>query len=181
LQSDSSLRSLSAAELAMAAAIFGTSLDCRPVRLTRDSLLSVGAPKALCNTIHLRSDWGHFVGDTLTLTAEGRATLVHELAHVWQYQSGGLAYIPASLSAQLLAWARTGSRAGAYRWREALDAGRPWAAWNPEQQAQAIEAWAVATWRIEAGVGGAMDAHCVALLAEIIAAVRRGEGAARFW
>ena len=57
-------------------------------------MISTGAPKTLGNVIHLRSDWGHFVGDTLDLTEEGRLTLIHEMGHVWQYQNGGLAHIP---------------------------------------------------------------------------------------
>lgn len=178
---DLSRRPLTGEEIATARAIFADSLDCAPVTLTRDSLMAFGAPKALRNTIHLRSDWGHFVGDSLALTPRGRSTLIHELAHVWQFQTGGLAYIHGSLSAQLRAWAKTGSRGGAYRWRDAFEAARPWSQWNPEQQAQAIEEYAGATWRIAAGRGTVMDDRIVELLAGHIAAVRRGEGAARFW
>ena len=106
-------------------------------------------------------------------TARGRATLIHELGHVWQYQNGGLAYIPHSLRAQLVAWLRTGKRAAAYRWQEALQEGIDWARWNPEQQAQAIEAYAVASWR----QGSPFDARTIELLQPYIDKVRRGEGA----
>jgi hypothetical protein len=181
LQRNLSRRALTGAEVDLAASIFADSLDCTPVRLTRDSVMAFGAPKALRNTIHLRSDWHHFVGDSLNLTPEGRQTLIHELAHVWQYQNGGLAYIHGSLSAQLVAWARTGSRGGAYRWRDAWQAQHPWMAWNPEQQAQAVEEYASAQWRIADGEGTPMDARTVEMLAENIEKVRRGEGATRFW
>ena len=181
MQAIVSRRALTADEIAMAAEIFADSLDCAPVRLTRDSVMAFGAPKVICNTVHLRSDWGHFVGSSLSLTPEGVQTLVHELVHVWQYQNGGLAYISASLSAQLTAWMRTGSRGSAYRWREPLSAGLPWSAWNPEQQAQAIEEYTAAQWRIRAGRGTASDVRTVALLARCVDCVRRGEGAARFW
>ena len=174
-------RGLSAEERALAAEIFADSLVCEPVRLTRDSVMALGAPKAIGNTIHLRSDWGHFVGDTLSLTREGRVTLIHELVHVWQFQNGGLAYIPSSLVAQLSAWLQTGSRGGAYRWRQALERARPWHAWNPEQQAQAVEEFAGSSWRIASGRGTPSDVQIVTLLTPVVAQLRQGEGAARFW
>ena len=107
--------------------------------MASDSMISTGAPKTLGNVIHLRSDWGHFVGDTLDLTEDGRLTLIHEMGHVWQYQNGGLAYIPESLWAQFKGFVGAGSRNAAYEWREADRMGLPWEKWNPEQQASAIE------------------------------------------
>jgi hypothetical protein len=98
-----------------------------------------GAPKTIGNTIHLRSDWGHFIGDSMQLTQGGQETLIHEMGHVWQYQNGGLAYIPESLWAQFKGFIGAGSRGAAYDWREADRAGLPWEKWNPEQQAAAIE------------------------------------------
>ena len=61
------------------------------------------------------------------------------MAHVWQYQNGGLAYIPLSLIAQFGA-----SRLGRRSQRGVQLAGGPPArhamgAWNPEQQASAVE------------------------------------------
>jgi hypothetical protein len=132
-------RKLSSQEVAYAKEVFHDSIDFTEVTITRDSMLSTGAPKTLGNTIHLRSDWGHFVGDTLELTQVGRETLIHEMGHVWQYQNGGLAYIPESLWAQFKGFMGAGSRDAAYNWREAHRAGVPWERWNPEQQASAIE------------------------------------------
>lgn len=132
-------RSLSTTEIAYAKDVFKDSIDCSEVTITRDSMLSTGAPKTLGNTIHLRSDWGHFVGDTMELTQDGLETLIHEMGHVWQYQNGGLAYIPESLWAQFRGFLGSGSRNAAYDWREAHQSGVPWEKWNPEQQASAIE------------------------------------------
>ena len=170
------MRRLSEEERAITHAIFEGSLDLEPVRLFRDSPASLFAPVALLNTVHLRSDWGHFEADGRTLTEQGVATLIHELGHVWQYQNGGLAYLHRSLQAQLLAWWRTGTRSAAYRWQEAIRADLDWAQWNPEQQAQAIEAYATARRR----QGSPFDARTIALLQPYIECVRRGEGAPRW-
>jgi outer membrane lipoprotein SlyB len=134
-------RSLTPTEIAYAKEIFRDTIDYSEVTITRDSMISTGAPKTIANTVHLRSDpdWGHFVGDTLDLTQRGLETLIHELGHVWQYQNGGLAYIPESLVAQAKGFLGSGDRDAAYEWREAHRAGLPWEKWNPEQQAQAIE------------------------------------------
>jgi len=167
------MRPLCAIELQIARRIFQDSVDLSVVRVLRDSPASVFAPVALLNSVHLKSGWGHFEEDGRTLTPRGEAVLIHELGHVWQYQNGGLAYIPRSLGAQLSAWLRTGKRAGAYRWQEALREGQPWALWNPEQQAQAIENYATALRR----QGSPFDARTVELLQPYIDLVRRGEGA----
>jgi len=132
-------RKLNPTEIAYAKDIFKDSVDYPEITITRDSMLATGAPKTLGNTIHLRSDWGHFKEDTLDLTQRGLETLIHEMGHVWQYQNGGLAYIPDSLWAQLKGAVSGGSRNVVYNWREAVRTGTPWEEWNPEQQAEAIE------------------------------------------
>lgn len=171
------MRSLRQEEQALAARIFGDALDPAPVRIHRDHLLSAYAPKALGNAVHLKSSWGHFDGDGLTLSPKGTACLVHELVHVWQYQNAGVGYIAGSLWAQQLAVLVEGSRGGAYRWRRAHAGGRPWARWNPEQQAQLVEDWFGADRRIAAGRPREGDAALVALAAPFLALLRAGEGA----
>ncbi len=135
-------RRLSVTETAYAREVFRDSVDLSRITLTKDSLISIGAPKTLGNTIHLRTTWaGHriFDGDRMELTDRGLQLLVHEIGHVWQYQNGGLIYIPRSLWSQLKGAIRAGDRNAAYDWRAVHRAGRPWAGWNPEQQAKAIE------------------------------------------
>ncbi|MEL6349973.1 MAG: hypothetical protein AAFV53_43125 [Myxococcota bacterium] len=165
----------------MARSIFADRIRYERVRLTRDRLWATFAPVAIRRTVHLKSSWGHFQGSGLSLTPSGLQTLIHELGHVWQYENGGLAYIPKSLWAQGVAWLRTGDRGGAYRWREPLDAGQPWASWNPEQQAQAIEDFFAAQRRVEMRQRATFDARTLRVLEPCIAKVRRGEGAPRFW
>lgn len=102
-------------------------------------MMAAGAPRTIGNTINLKSSWRHFEGDTLVLTKERLETLIHEMGHVWQYQNGGLAYIPLSLWSQLKAALSGKSRNAAYDWKSAHVEGIPWEKWNPEQQASAIE------------------------------------------
>jgi hypothetical protein len=161
--------------------IFQDSLDLDRVRITRDSLVSAGAPKAVRNTVHLKSDWDHFAGDTLDLSEGGRCVLVHELVHVWQYQNGGLAYIPKSLWAQFVGWRRTGGRSGAYNWRAADEAGLPWELWNPEQQAAAVEQYNRCLRRIQSGRERPTDFGDVKRLERYIDFIRTRHGAPRFW
>lgn len=172
-------RPLTADEAAFARQIFGESLDPGPVRITRDSWLSFGAPKGLRNTVHLKSGWGHFRGEGLALTTAGVQTLVHELVHVWQYQNGGHAYMGESVLAQGVAILRHRDRGRAYRWRRALESGRPWAEWNPEQQASAVERYAVAMLGARTSRSPA-DAHVLTVLGPAIVELRAGRGAARF-
>lgn len=115
--------------------IYRNSLNYSKIVLTRDSILSIGASKTIGNTIHLEDSLFH--EDTMSLTSQGRRILIHEMGHVWQYQNGGLAYIPKALWAQLQSTVKTGSMDGAYEWEKVKDT--PWEDWNPEQQAEFIE------------------------------------------
>lgn len=173
-------RPLHDSELPALRQVFGSSVALDRVRLTRDHPFAVYAPKALGNTVHLRSDWGLFAGHGLELSERGRSVLVHELVHVWQYQNGGLAYIPGSLLAQHRAWLQTGARGAAYRWQGVQQAGLDFARWNPEQQAQAVQDWWDA--RVRAGRDDARpgDPALLATLDPIVARVREGSGAPRF-
>lgn len=158
--------------------IFQGSLEYSRITITRDSMLSAGAPRTIGNTIHLRSDWGHFVGNTMELTEKGLITLVHEMGHVWQYQHAGLGYIPKSLLAQLNAYVSTGSRNNAYQWKPQHQAGVPWEKWNPEQQAEAIETYNASLRRANDGTASLDDYQNLSILLPYIEKVRRGEGAA---
>jgi hypothetical protein len=135
-------RRLTGRERHRAFAIFGPSVDYDAVRIFRGSLLAFFSATAVGNAINLRRE--HFSGDGLELSALGETVLIHELAHVWQFQNFGWRYIPASLIAQMTAWLRTGSRRNAYRWQDAARAGIAWSRWNPEQQAQCISDYASA-------------------------------------
>ncbi len=170
-------RSLTADEITYARDVFVDSIDYSEIEITRDSVFAAGAPRTIGNTIHLKSDWDHFDGDTLNLTEAGRLALIHEMGHVWQYQNGGLQYIPDSLWAQLKARFSGGSRDAAYEWRQMHDAGTPWEEWNPEQQAKAIEDYNMLLRKQKAGTATIEDLHVLSILLPYIERVRRREGA----
>jgi hypothetical protein len=173
-------RKLTTREISDAREIFQNSVEYGEIEITRDSLYAVGAPRTIGNTIHLKSDWGHFLGSTLELTDQGRETLIHELTHVWQYQNGGLAYIPQSIIAQIRAAIGSGSRGAAYDWRQAHRAGQAWNTWNPEQQAEMVENYNTALQRIRSGRGAGEDYQTVSMALPYLEAIRRREGAPTF-
>lgn len=81
---------LNADELKIARFVFGSAIDYKPVRILKTS--AVHSPTVVGNTI--RTDiQSPFLGC--------RATFVHEMAHVWQYQTGGTRYMSNSLYQQL--------------------------------------------------------------------------------
>lgn len=170
-------RRLSPEEIRYAREIYGDSVDYSKITITRDSVLAVGAPRTIGNTIHLKSSWGNFVGDTLELSERGRLTLIHEMGHVWQYQNGGLAYMPLSIIAQIRAAVSGGDRGGAYDWQAAHRAGIPWERWNPEQQAEAMEDYNRLLRKQQAGQATVEDLHLLAILLPYVERVRRREGA----
>lgn len=180
-------RHLTGDEIAYARTIFQKSVDYSKITITRDSMISAGAPKTIGNTIHLKTDLEHFKKDakgewTMDLTAQGKLSLVHEMTHVWQYQHGGFAYIPNSLISQFKAWLSSGDNNGAYQWQPQAERGVPWEQWNPEQQAECIEEYNAALRKVNSATasGRTPAAKYIALINKAqpyVDKVRRGEGA----
>jgi hypothetical protein len=160
------VRRLEPHEIAYAREIFGEGIDYGAVRIARGSALATFSATALGNKINLQR--AHFAGDTLDLNEAGMRVLIHELAHVWQYQHFGLRYIASSLAAQFWAWVTTGSRHAAYDWKKALHI--PWARWNAEQQAQCISDYNDALRRMNVGTACSMDAETLASASPLIRA-----------
>ncbi|MCI0684309.1 MAG: Ig-like domain-containing protein [Gemmataceae bacterium] len=134
-------RGLNAAERSKAQSLFQNSLDYDQVTIFSGGLgpAFTGA-RTIGNKVYIRAKF--FKENSTELTPKGMELLIHELGHVWQYQHGGLAYIPNALAAQA-----TGK---AYRnaWRRVLS--KPWEEWNAEQQAEALEDYARAKERVDA-------------------------------
>ncbi|HEU5383681.1 MAG TPA: DUF4157 domain-containing protein [Ktedonobacteraceae bacterium] len=168
-------RGLTPEEITYAREIFRDSLDYSAIRITKHSMFSAGASRTIGNTINLEDEY--YDGDTMNLTDSGKFTLIHEMGHVWQYQHGGLTYIPESLIAQFRASRGAGSRNAAYDWRAAITAGIPWERWNPEQQAEAIEEYNIALRKTRDGTATAQDYQDLATLEPYMQKVRNGEGA----
>jgi hypothetical protein len=168
-------RSLSSAEKTYLWDIFHDSVDYDKVTITRGSALSAGAARTTGNTINLQD--AHFVGDTMDLSDRGLLTLAHEMGHVWQYQNGGLAYIPSSLIPQIVAGLSGQSRNAAYDWRDAVRNHIDWSQWNAEQQAECISDYNAALRRINADNATLVDYETVTLAEPFIANVRDRIGA----
>ena len=94
-------RPLTEAERADAVVVFAGALELDPIRIVSASI--VNSPATLGNIIRAPQ---HGEID--------RVTLIHELAHVWQYQTRGTAYIFDSVWHQVSATLTTGSRHAAY-------------------------------------------------------------------
>jgi hypothetical protein len=159
--------------------IFRDSVDYDKVTITRDSALSAGAARTVGNTINLQEQ--HFKGDTMELSETGPdpgiLVLAHEMGHVWQYQNGGLAYIPSSLIPQIVAGITGRSRNDAYNWKDAVRNNIDWADWNAEQQAECISDYNEALRNINAGTATLKDYETVSLAQRFIDFVRQRVGA----
>jgi hypothetical protein len=94
-------RPLAGIERKEAEFIFGASVDLDKVRIVR--AVVANAPTTLGN--YIRVPMNGFVD---------YQTLIHELAHIWQYQTMGTQYISDSICHQLGARVATGSRDAAY-------------------------------------------------------------------
>jgi len=158
------LRRLDDSEIAYAEDIFGNAIDYGAVRIARGSVFAFFSATTLGNRINLQAE--HFAGRTPGLSDAGMLVLIHELAHVWQYQHAGPGYIVSSLAAQAWAWATTGTRRGAYDWRKSLRV--PWSRWNAEQQAQCVSDYNCALRAMIAGTADAMDAETLAVARGIL-------------
>jgi hypothetical protein len=118
-------RALSAAEREVLTRVYRGSVELGAVRLVpgRAGVFSLSRrPFTLGATIYLKADT---VSDHL---------LVHECAHVWQFQHFGPRYAAEAV------WAQLALKGAAYRWTRELDRGRThWREFNREAQAQFLE------------------------------------------
>jgi hypothetical protein len=168
-------RSLTSDEKTYLKEIFHDAVDYDKVTITRGSALSTGAARTVGNTINLQEE--HFKGDTLELSDAGQLVLAHEMGHVWQYQNGGLAYIPSSLIPQIVAGLSGKSRNVAYDWRNAVRNHIDFADWNAEQQAECISDYNEALRRTKDGTATLEDYDTVTLAQPFIELVRQRIGA----
>ncbi len=131
-------RALTRAEQEMLRRVFHRSISLYNVRLVegRSGLFGVNdRPFTLGNTIYLKTS------DVSAMPE----VLVHECAHVWQYQNVGPRYAIEALGAQALL-------ADAYDWEAEIVRGRTaWTKFNREAQAQLIEdSWLRGSLTVEA-------------------------------
>lgn len=154
-----SFRPLTSAERAVVRAVFADSVPYDRVRICD---LDLGGPVALAGRGLRSSDytyaicWGRRGFQADLSDPATRATLVHEMTHMWQGHNGRhpLAYIAQSAWSQLshglrdmartrdwFGFARWGAHRGTAYTFAAADIGRDWASFNVEQQASIVESW----------------------------------------
>jgi hypothetical protein len=114
---------LTPAEKDLAREIFGESIDLEAVRILVSPI--VNAPTTLGNCIRAGT------------SAIPKSTLIHELTHIWQFQTKGISYISDSLLHQTAAWLSTGSRNAAYN--PEIVSGKSIHNYTAEEQAVIVE------------------------------------------
>lgn len=138
-------RALSASEIRFLKRIFADNIDYAAIRIQMGGIkerLRI-SPQAVGNDIFLRDFWGSpIVESDGSLTHAGLCLLGHEACHVWQFQTGGAAYIGDSLITQTLdfisrrfGWTLTDG----YNVVAALKTGTSFEQCNVEQQAVLAE------------------------------------------
>lgn len=152
------VRKLTAAEMGLARTVYASTIPFDRLYLTN---LDLGSAVTLAGmdlstgkfdyTVNWREGFGGIMTD-----AERRATLIHELCHVWQGENGvwPTFYMGQSLWSQLSSgvldiwktrrWRGWGThRSTAYKFpRSAI--GNQWTSFNVEQQASLVESWFMA-------------------------------------
>lgn len=120
-------RPLSPRERALAEPVFRGSIDYERVQIVQSRLAS--APTTLGDVIRCNGPMSD-------------RTLIHELMHIWQYQTRGTRYISDSLCHQLASLLRHGHRRAAYRLTgDDLDRVSRIDQLTAEQQAVFVELW----------------------------------------
>jgi hypothetical protein len=174
-------RSLNETETAELRKVYGNSIDLSQIRIKEGDLglNNLLAPHTIGNTIYLPKN-SMLDPSNPRYSQDRLETLVHEVAHTWQYQNGGTDYIGASVWNQLKGAVSGGSRNAAYEYDEPIKSGKSWTELNPEQQAHLIENAYVqglfdnpnATFRLKDGT------DATAYVRDAINQMRNGRGAA---
>ncbi len=120
-------RTLTSKEKSIASSIFGASIDLGLVRVDEYSVLGPSWSKREYTSFHTINGWGNLTDDTL----------IHELVHVWQYETSGAIYMPQAIHAQ--AWGEGYNYQGVAGLKEAKNAGKDIHSFNREQQGQIVQ------------------------------------------
>jgi len=107
--------------------IFRSGLDASRIRIVETRIMN--APTTLGNQIRVPPGW--------TFDNDNRPVLVHECAHVWQYQTKGTSYITDSVYHNVSAQIATGNRNVAYM-NYQLDTNSSMSAFTAEEQATIV-------------------------------------------
>lgn len=160
-------RQLTADEKKTLEGVFGKGLDTSKLRVAT-------APQALFDKLP-RETPAFTVGNTIVVNPKytlDNAMLVHEAAHAWQFQNGGVDYLPKALVAQNLGQG--------YDWQKGLASGRSFSSLNPEQQAQMLQD-AFTSGYFTSGSFKAGGTDYTAVMDAAMKDVRAGKGASTTW
>lgn len=138
------LLSLLPEEASLLEEFFLGGLDLGRLRLYEGGVYTWGSTRVVGDGIYFEPALGFA---RLRQSAFGRSLLIHEAVHVWQFQRVGYRYAAGSVSDQLWATLRTGSRRGAYEYRLAPE--RPLWRYGYEQQAQLLQDYYLRRWHGE--------------------------------
>lgn len=148
-------RKLTATEMQLARTVYAASIPFDRIYLTNldlGSAVTLAGMDGSTGKFDYTVNWKDGFGGVMT-DKERRATLIHELCHVWQGENGvwPTFYMGQSIWSQLSSgvsdiwktrkWRGWGThRSTAYKFpRSAI--GKPWTSFNVEQQASLVESW----------------------------------------
>jgi len=133
-------RGLRPEEQAYLETIYSDSIDYDKIRIQQgggvESMLNLDA-HALGNNIFIPDQYFNADG---SLTTSGKNSgldlLAHEVAHVWQFQTGGASYIGDAALSYSQSYIEQGDRNGAYDFTTAIEQMKPWDDMTPDEQAE---------------------------------------------
>lgn len=152
--------------------IYGPGVDTSKITIV------TGSP-AVFDTLEAAGRYtpAYTVGNTIVVNPKDQpipnALLVHETAHVWQYQNGGGDYFPKALVGQGLGQA--------YNWEQGIADCRSWDQLNPEQQAEMIQDAYKARYFETGKFIGPDGKDYTAQMDAAMAQVRAGQGTSQKW
>lgn len=86
-----SIRPLTEAETRLARSVFGAAIDYDRVRIANRKFIFFQPAKTVMapmGTIHFHPKGHHYCDDFAAAGIEAQGLFIHEMTHVWQYQSG---------------------------------------------------------------------------------------------
>ncbi len=160
----SSVRKLTAAEVALAKTVYGESIDYSRVRVDERAWLGPRQFHFAYVSLNMINTYGPI----------SAAHFIHEMMHIWQYQHLGIRYIPLALYAQH--FGQGYDYGGEQALRKAVAEGKDIRSFNYEQQAEIVADY----FRLMHGLPGKyLPKHTDAypLLASLVRAVRESPSA----
>lgn len=120
-------RTLNDEERTAAERLFGSSINLSLVRVDEAAFIGPLFSDRAYTSFHTINSWGRETVDVM----------MHELTHVWQYQTSGAIYMPQAIHAQV--WGDGYNYGGKTGLQKAKTSGKGFLSFNREQQAQIVQ------------------------------------------